>query len=83
MLPPLRTLLVSLWVACLAGAVVIAGLVLGQYSWTTFFLAGIIGLLVGIPAGLANWVWLRPDKAQRTGVLGQEPPRAAPMARAR
>lgn len=68
MLPPLRTFLVALWVACLAGAVVVAGLVMGQYSWTTFFLAGVIGLLVGIPAGIATWARLRPDRAREAGL---------------
>ncbi|WP_225029511.1 hypothetical protein [Xinfangfangia pollutisoli] len=67
MIPPLRTLLIALWVACVAGAAVIAGLVLGYYSWATFAVAGVAGLLIGVPAALANWVHLRPKRAQDLG----------------
>lgn len=63
MLPPLRTLLVGLWVSCVAGAAVVAGLTLGYYSWATFAVAGLAGLLIGVPAALANWAHLRPNRA--------------------
>lgn len=68
MIPPLRTLLVTLWVACIAGALVIAGLSLGYYGWRTFAVAAAGGLLVGLPAGLANWAYLRPNRARAAGL---------------
>lgn len=51
---PLRFFLIHLWVACVAGVVVIAGLVMGQVNLATFIWGAIIGLLVGIPAALLN-----------------------------
>lgn len=68
MIPPLRALLITLWVACVGGAVVIAGLALGHYSWMTFAVGGVAGLVLGIPLALANWVWLRPNAARRAGL---------------
>lgn len=70
MIPPLRTLLVALWVACVAGAAVIVGLALGYYSWATFAVAAGAGLLIGVPAALANWVHLRPNRAKELGYPG-------------
>lgn len=64
MLPPLRTLLTVLWVACVAGAAVVAGLALGYYSWATFVVAAVAGLLIGVPGALANWAHLRPNRAR-------------------
>ncbi len=49
---PLRTIMVTLWVMCLAGALVIAFLSAGWVGWTPFVLSGILGLAIGIPAGL-------------------------------
>lgn len=49
---PLRTFLVTLWVACLAGAAVIAALASGWVSWTAFAAAGALGVVLGTPAGL-------------------------------
>lgn len=68
MYAPLRTFLVTLWVACVAGAAVIAGLALGHYSWATFIFAAVIGLVVGVPAGMANWAYLRPNRARALGL---------------
>ncbi|WP_395539512.1 hypothetical protein [Neotabrizicola sp. sgz301269] len=63
MIAPLRTLLIALWVTCVAGTAVVAGLVLGYYSWATFAVAALAGVLIGVPAALANWVHLRPNRA--------------------
>lgn len=49
---PLRTLLVFLWVSSIAGAAVIAVLSFGWVSWVAFLISGVIGLVVGVPAGL-------------------------------
>ena len=67
MIAPLRTLLITLWAFCVAGAVVIAGLALGAYDGWTFVAAGVTGALVGVPAGLMTWARLRPNKARRLG----------------
>lgn len=67
MLPWLRIILVQLWVFCLAGAVLVAGLAMGYVSPATFVWAGAAGLVLGIPAGLLNWVWLRPNRSRRIG----------------
>ncbi|MFT4151820.1 MAG: hypothetical protein QM656_16585 [Paracoccaceae bacterium] len=52
MIPPLRSLMVTLWVSCIAGVVVIAGLALGMVNWQLFAIAAVIGLVTGFPAGL-------------------------------
>ena len=49
---PLRSSLAALWVACIAGVVVIVLLSSGWTGWKTFAIAGVIGLLIGIPAGI-------------------------------
>ena len=54
MLPPLRTLLVTLWVACVGGVVVIAGLSLGWVGWSPFVLGAALGVIIGVPAGIWN-----------------------------
>ena len=41
--------------------VVIAGLALGLFTWVTFVVAGVVGLVVGIPAGLWNTKKVRRD----------------------
>lgn len=69
MIPPLRSLLVAIWVASVAGTVVIVGLSAGYYSWSTFAVAGIVGLALGIPGGLINWAYLRPERAQQAGLF--------------
>lgn len=74
MVPHLRLWLIALWASSVAGAVVIAGLVLGHYEWATFLWAAAFGLLIGVPAALLNWVRLRPNRARQVGVLGQVPP---------
>lgn len=56
---PLRTFLVHIWVSSVAGAALIAGLAMGYFSWITFIVAGFIGLVIGVPAGLANARYLR------------------------
>lgn len=67
MFPWLRLLLVHLWAACIAGTVVIAGLALGYYDAATFVIAALTGLLPGVPAGLLNWIWLRPNRSREIG----------------
>ncbi len=54
MLPPLRTWLVVLWVACVAGAVVIVALSLGWIGWQPFAVGAIVGVVIGVPGGLWN-----------------------------
>ena len=49
---PLRTLLAVIWVACVAGAIVIFALTFGVMSWKAFAVAGLLGLVIGIPGGL-------------------------------
>jgi len=70
MFPHLRLLLVSLWTSSIAGVVVIAGLTLGYYTWQTFLWAVIAGLVLGVPAALANWAYLRPNRAREVGLTG-------------
>lgn len=67
MFPYLRIFLIHLWVACTAGAVLIAGLSMGLVSVQTFIWAGVIGLVVGVPAGLLNWAYLRPNRSRALG----------------
>lgn len=64
---PLRLLLIHIWVACIAGAVVVAGLAMGQVNLATFIWGGVIGLAFGVPAALLNWVYLRPNRSQQIG----------------
>jgi hypothetical protein len=73
MFPHLRFLLVSLWTSSIAGAVLIAGLSMGYYGWSTFLWAGLIGLLIGVPAGLFNWAYLRPNRSRETGLTFDQP----------
>lgn len=70
MFPWLRVILVALWVGSAAGAALIFGLAMGWYSSTTFFWSGVLGLALGLPAALLNWVWLRPRRAGQTGWNG-------------
>lgn len=65
----LRIIVVALWVACVAGAALVAGLVMGEVNSGTFLWSGVIGLVVGVPAGLLNWAWLRPNRARTIGWL--------------
>lgn len=52
MLAPLRTFMVFMWVTSVAGAAVIALLSIGWFSWVSFPVSGVVGLAVGVPAGL-------------------------------
>ncbi|MCV2868363.1 hypothetical protein OEW28_06945 [Defluviimonas sp. WL0002] len=49
---PLRTIMVALWVTCLAGAVLTAFFSYGWYGWVPFAISGAIGVIVGVPAGI-------------------------------
>lgn len=49
---PLRSFMVLLWVSIVAGAAVIAFLALGFIHWMSFVVAGVLGLAVGVPAGI-------------------------------
>ncbi|MFN4100795.1 MAG: hypothetical protein ACK4GT_13545 [Pararhodobacter sp.] len=51
---PLRSGMAALTAACVAGGVVVGGLVAGWYDWRLFVLAGVVGLVVGIPLGI--WI---------------------------
>lgn len=64
---PLRMMLIHIWVACIAGAVVIAGLTMGYVGVAVFVWAAVIGVVVGVPAALLNWTYLRPNKSRRIG----------------
>ncbi|MDP3197107.1 hypothetical protein [Tabrizicola sp.] len=74
MFPHLRIWLLALWTSSIAGAVVIAGLALGQYHWSTFLWAALAGLVIGVPAALLNWAYLRPRRSREVGLMGQAPP---------
>ncbi|MTH79940.1 hypothetical protein [Paracoccus aestuariivivens] len=67
MIPYLRVFLIHLWVACIAGAVVVAGLAMEQVSVATFAWAGLIGIVLGVPAALLNWAYLRPNRSREIG----------------
>ncbi len=67
MIPYLRLILLHLWVACVAGAALIAALAMGYVSFTAFVWAGVIGLAIGVPGALLNWVYLRPNRARQIG----------------
>lgn len=54
MFAPLRTTMVTLWMACIAGTVVVLGLAAGFVSWWLFALAAVIGVVLGAPLGLWN-----------------------------
>jgi hypothetical protein len=63
MIAPLRTLMVSLWTMCVAGAFLVGSLTLGYDRPVDFVLCGIFGLAVGIPAGLMTARHLRREYA--------------------
>lgn len=44
--------MIVLWVSCVAGALVIAFLAAGWVSWVAFAVAAVVGLVVGVPAGI-------------------------------
>ena len=67
MIPFLRMFLIHLWVACIAGAVAIAGLAMGYVSVWTFVWAAAIGVVLGVPGGLLNWAYLRPNRSRQIG----------------
>ena len=52
MLPPLRTLMVALWILCLAGAVLVVLMSIGEVTWISFAISGVLGVILGVPAGL-------------------------------
>lgn len=78
MFPHLRFWLISLWTSCIAGAVVIVRLAMGYYELSTFLMAALAGLVIGVPAALLNWAYLRPKRAREVGVLGQVEPDPEP-----
>ncbi|MCF3594236.1 hypothetical protein LZG00_09515 [Rhodobacteraceae bacterium LMO-12] len=49
-----KLIFTPLWVLCVAGAALVGFFVVGWYSWAAFVTAGVIGLVVGIPAGVWN-----------------------------
>ncbi|MTJ05583.1 MAG: hypothetical protein FH759_12925 [Sediminimonas qiaohouensis] len=46
--------MVLIWVSSVAGAAVIAVLSIGWVSWMSFVLSGLVGLIIGVPAGIWN-----------------------------
>ena len=64
---PLRMLLIHIWVASIGGAVVIAGLVMGYFTVVTFIWGAVIGLGIGVPAALLNWIYLQPNRSRQIG----------------
>lgn len=77
--PYLRSTILPLTVGCIAGAVVIAGLTAGVYSWKLFAAAIAIGLAVGVPAGL----WSVRRMRATTALTRPESPTMDPDAAAR
>lgn len=67
MFPYLRVMIVHLWIACIACVVVSTGLVMGYFSVYTFLWAGILAVVIGVPAGLLNWIYLRPNRSAQMG----------------
>jgi hypothetical protein len=51
---PLGSILAGLWVPCIAGAMVIVLLTLDWTGWMTFAVAALVGLAVGVPAGIGT-----------------------------
>lgn len=74
MFPHLRVWLLALWTSSVAGGVVITGLALGHYHWSTFLWAALAGLVLGVPAALLNWAYLRPRRSREVGLMGQTGP---------
>ncbi|MGR3323705.1 MAG: hypothetical protein ACU0DK_17445 [Pseudooceanicola sp.] len=56
-----RLLYIPLWVLCVAGAALIAFLAFDWLAWQAFAVAGVIGLVVGVPAGLWTTKKIRRD----------------------
>jgi hypothetical protein len=77
MFPHLRLWLLAIWASSIAGAVVILRLTLGHYELSTFLWAIAAGLVLGIPAALLNWVYLRPNRSREVGLFGQIPPKSS------
>lgn len=67
MVPFLRLFLVHLWLACVAGACLTLALVMGYFSLGAFVWSGVVGLVIGVPAGLLNWAYLRPNRSRQIG----------------
>lgn len=63
----LRLFLIHIWLASVGGAAVIAGLAMGYFTVGTFIWGAVIGLALGIPAALLNWVYLRPNRSKEIG----------------
>lgn len=49
---PLRTFMVVIWVTSLAGATLVALMVMGAVTWVSFVIAGVTGLILGVPLGV-------------------------------
>ena len=52
--PGLRWFNIPLFVASIAGTVVIVALALGFYTWWAFAISGVVGIVLGVPLGI--WV---------------------------
>ncbi len=52
MFRPLRLLMIAIWVACVTGTAVVVFLSLEWVTWIAFAAAGVLGLVIGVPAGI-------------------------------
>jgi ABC-type proline/glycine betaine transport system permease subunit len=77
--PYLRSTIVPLSIGCVAGVVVIAGLTAGYYGWQLFVIAGIIGVLIGVPFG----IWSVRRMREADALTRPESPTMDPTASAR
>lgn len=73
-----RLLFIPIWALCIAGGVLVAFFSFGWYTWAAFVVAGVIGLVTGIPAGIWNTRKVRredPDWSAGRHLPARETPR--------
>lgn len=54
-----KLLFIPLWTLCLAGAFLIGFMAFGWVSWSAFVVAGALGLIIGVPAGIWQTRYIR------------------------
>ncbi|WP_424927078.1 hypothetical protein [Amaricoccus tamworthensis] len=67
MFAPIRSIMIPLWVGCIAGGAIVILLAIGLFSWITFVLAAILGLVAGIPAAIYFSREIREDAEVQDG----------------